>query len=85
MIKYKVSSKLNEETKDTIETLFLFRFISFIELIGFSFIISLIIITFSHSKPNVFLVFLPIFFGLSILYVWFEKTKPRGTNKTKGY
>lgn len=75
MFRVKVSQHLSEETKVLIQNMFLFRVITFLEIIGFSFILSLIIIPFLHAKPNFFFVFLPVCSFVTLLYFSIFRTK----------
>lgn len=77
MFKEKVSEHLTEETKDLVNQLFMFRIITVIEIIGFSLLLSLLIIPFLHSNPNFFVVFLPVLIFISILYLCMERPKHR--------
>jgi hypothetical protein len=75
MFRYKVSKQLSEETKDLMNHMFLFKVISWFELIGFSLLVSFFIITFQHPKPNFFIVWIPVVLFVSPLYYCLEKTK----------
>lgn len=77
MFREKVHQQLNEETKSLVASMFLFKIVSLLEILGFSFLLSIIIIPFLHSKPNFFLVFLPVLGFISCLYVFLEKPVPR--------
>lgn len=73
MFREKVHHQLTEETKTHIHNLFLFKIIVFMEIIGFSFLLSILIIPFLHSKPNFFLVFLPVSVFIGFIYLCLEK------------
>lgn len=73
MFKYKIGHTVTDETKNLVQEMFSFKIILFIELIGFSLVLSFITIALIQPKPNFFFIYAPFQLFVSLLYFIMQK------------